>query len=43
MRQFRGSITQPGTSLSTLRAILTNDYARLAYGGGEPSVAVAVP
>jgi hypothetical protein len=32
MRRFRGSITRPGASLSTLRAVLTDDDARLAYG-----------
>ena len=29
---FRGSITRLSTSLSTLHAAITNDYARLAYG-----------
>lgn len=29
---FRGSVTRLSTSLSTLHAALTNDYARLAYG-----------
>jgi hypothetical protein len=33
---FRGSIARLWYSLSTLRAALTSDYARLASGGGQP-------
>ena len=33
---FRGSITKPQHSLFTLRAVIADDYAKLASGGGQP-------